>query len=128
MILFAPQRHVISLPVKKFGGVCKRGHIRLGNYAGWYSVREKHFLLKPKLLTGAPTGAPVEWLEEPSYFFNLSQWQQPLLDYYEANPDFVGPESRFNEVKSFVKGGLRDLSVSRASFNWGIRVPGDPDM
>ena len=66
-------------------------------------------------------------MEEPSYFFNLSQWQQPLLDYYEANPDFVGPESRFNEVKSFVEGGLRDLSVSRASFKWGISVPGDPE-
>ena len=66
-------------------------------------------------------------MEEPSYFFNLSQWKQPLLDYYKANPDFVGPESRFNEVKSFVNGGLRDLSVSRASFKWGIPVPGDPD-
>ena len=106
----------------------ERGHIRLGNYAGWYSVRDEAFFTETEVVDGkAPTGAPVEWVEEPSYFFNLSQWQQPLLDYYEANPDFVGPDSRFNEVKSFVKGGLRDLSVSRASFKWGIPVPGDPD-
>ena len=73
----------------------------------------------------APTGAPVEWVEEPSYFFNLSAWQVQLLEFYEQNPRFVGPESRFNEVKSFVKGGLRDLSVSRASFKWGVPVPSD---
>ena len=104
------------------------GHIRLGNYAGWYSVRDEAFFTENEVVDGkAPTGAPVDWVEEPSYFFNLSQWQQPLLDFYEANPNFVGPESRFNEVKSFVKGGLRDLSVSRASFKWGIPVPGDPD-
>ena len=75
----------------------------------------------------APTGAPVEWVEEPSYFFNLSAWQDKLLAFYAENPDFVGPESRFNEVKSFVKGGLRDLSVSRASFKWGVPVPNDED-
>jgi methionyl-tRNA synthetase len=106
----------------------ERNHIRLGNYAGWYSVRDEAFFTETEVVDGkAPTGAPVEWLEEPSYFFNLSQWQKPLLDFYEANPDFVGPESRFNEVKSFVQGGLRDLSVSRASFKWGIPVPNDPD-
>ena len=106
----------------------ERGHIRLGNYAGWYSVRDEAFFTETEVVDGkAPTGAPVEWVEEPSYFFNLSHWQQPLLDFYAKNPDFVGPESRFNEVKSFVKGGLRDLSVSRASFKWGIPVPGDPD-
>ena len=66
----------------------------------------RRFSLKPKLLTKKrPPVRRSEWVEEPSYFFNLSQWQQPLLDYYESNPDFVGPESRFNEVKSFVKGG-----------------------
>jgi len=104
----------------------ERGHITLGSYAGWYAVRDEAFYTEAEIVDGkAPTGAPVEWVEEPSYFFNLSQWQQPLLDYYEANPDFVGPDSRFNEVKSFVSGGLRDLSVSRASFSWGIPVPGD---
>jgi len=106
----------------------ERGHITLGNYAGWYSVRDEAFFTETEIVDGkAPTGAPVEWVEEPSYFFNLSQWQQPLLDFYEQNPNFVGPDSRFNEVKSFVRGGLRDLSVSRASFKWGIPVPGDPD-
>ena len=104
----------------------ERGHITLGSYAGWYAVRDEAFYTESEIVDGkAPSGAPVEWVEEPSYFFNLSQWQQPLLDFYEANPDFVGPASRFNEVKSFVKGGLRDLSVSRASFSWGVPVPGD---
>ena len=104
----------------------EKGHITLGSYAGWYAVRDEAFYTETELVDGkAPSGAPVEWVEEPSYFFNLSQWQQPLLDFYEANPDFVGPESRFNEVKSFVRGGLRDLSVSRASFSWGVPVPDD---
>lgn len=103
-----------------------RGHIKLGSYAGWYAVRDEAFYTETEIVDGkAPTGAPVEWVEEPSYFFNLSEWQQPLLEFYEANPDFVGPASRFNEVKSFVKGGLRDLSVSRASFSWGVPVPND---
>ncbi|HLA41661.1 MAG TPA: methionine--tRNA ligase, partial [Candidatus Glassbacteria bacterium] len=74
----------------------------------------------------APSGAPVEWVEEPSYFFRLSAWQKPLLDFYEANPGFVLPLSRRNEVASFVKGGLQDLSVSRTSFRWGVPVPDDP--
>jgi methionyl-tRNA synthetase len=74
----------------------------------------------------APTGAPVEWVEEPSYFFRLSAWQERLLAFYEANPDFVLPATRRNEVVSFVRGGLQDLSVSRTSFRWGIPVPGDP--
>ena len=111
---------------KLWSMLLERGHITLGSYAGWYAVRDEAFYTETEIVDGkAPTGAPVEWVEEPSYFFNLSQWQQPLLDFYEANPDFVGPESRFNEVKSFVKGGLRDLSVSRASFSWGVPVPDD---
>ena len=104
----------------------ERGHITLGSYAGWYAVRDEAFYTETEIVDGkAPTGAPVEWVEAPSYFFNLSQWQEPLLEFYEANPDFVGPASRFNEVKSFVSGGLRDLSVSRASFTWGVPVPDD---
>ena len=104
----------------------ERGHITLGSYAGWYAVRDEAFYTETEIVDGkAPTGAPVEWVEEPSYFFDLSKWQEPLLAFYEANPDFVGPVSRFNEVKSFVKGGLRDLSVSRASFSWGVPVPRD---
>ena len=104
----------------------KNGHITLGKYEGWYSVRDEAFYTEIELVDGqAPTGAPVEWVEEPSYFFNLSAWQAQLMEFYEQNPRFVGPESRFNEVKSFVKGGLRDLSVSRASFKWGVPVPSD---
>ena len=102
------------------------GHIYEGSYAGWYSVRDEAFYTETELVDGkAPTGAPVEWVEEPSYFFDLSKWQQPLLDFYAAHPDFVAPSSRFNEIKSFVSGGLRDLSISRTTFSWGVPVPGD---
>ena len=104
----------------------ERGHIRLDKYAGWYSVRDEAFFTETELVDGkAPTGAPVEWVEEPSYFFNLSHWQQPLLEYYEKNPDFIAPEGRKKEVISFVSGGLKDLSVSRTTFDWGIPVPKD---
>jgi methionyl-tRNA synthetase len=74
----------------------------------------------------APSGAEVEWVEEPSYFFKLSQWGDKLLKFYEDNPSFLAPDSRRNEVISFVKSGLRDLSVSRTTFNWGVQVPDDP--
>src|SRR5690606_22719857 len=73
----------------------------------------------------APSGAEVEWVEEPSYFFRLSAWQDRLLAFYDANPDFIAPESRRNEVVSFVSGGLQDLSISRTTFKWGIPVPDD---
>jgi methionyl-tRNA synthetase len=102
------------------------GDIYLGGYAGWYATRDEAFYQESELVNGkAPTGADVEWVEEPSYFFRLSKYQQPLLDFYAANPDFILPESRRNEVLSFVKGGLKDLSISRTTFNWGIPVPGD---
>ncbi|MFQ5784958.1 MAG: methionine--tRNA ligase [Alphaproteobacteria bacterium] len=105
-----------------------RGEIYLGSYAGWYSVRDESFYAESELIDGmAPTGAPVEWVEEPSYFFRLSDWQDRLLAYYEANPDFIGPKTRRNEVVSFVKGGLNDLSISRTSFKWGVPVPDDSD-
>ena len=105
-----------------------RGQIYLGSYAGWYSVRDEAFYAESELVGGkAPTGADVEWVEEPSYFFRLSAWEQPLLEHYAANPDFIAPESRRNEVVSFVQSGLRDLSVSRTSFTWGVPVPGDSD-
>jgi methionyl-tRNA synthetase len=109
------------------------GHIYLGKYAGWYSVRDEAYYAESEVVEGAdgqksgPSGAPVEWVEEPSYFFRLSAWQDRLLAYYEANPDCVAPEGRRNEVISFVKGGLRDLSVSRTSFKWGVPVPDDKD-
>ena len=106
----------------------EKGHIYLGKYAGWYSVRDEAYYTETEIVDGkAPTGAPVEWVEEPSYFFDLSKWQDKLLAFYDANPDFVAPSSRFNEIKSFVSGGLKDLSVSRASFKWGVPVPNDDD-
>jgi methionyl-tRNA synthetase len=105
----------------------RREQIYLGTYAGWYSVRDESFYAESELVDGqAPTGAPVEWVEEPSYFFRLSAWQEPLLRFYDEHPDFVLPAARRNEVTSFVKGGLQDLSVSRTSFRWGIPVPDDP--
>ena len=102
------------------------GDLYPGSYSGWYSVRDEAFYAESELVDGnAPTGAPVEWVEEPSYFFKLSEWQDRLLAFYEENPEFIGPSSRRNEVISFVKGGLHDLSVSRTTFNWGVPVPGD---
>ncbi|HEY5210463.1 MAG TPA: methionine--tRNA ligase [Stellaceae bacterium] len=102
------------------------GDIYLGKYGYWYSVRDEAPYDESELVNGkAPTGADVEWVEEENYFFRLSAWQDRLLAFYEANPDFIGPTARRNEVMSFVKGGLRDLSISRTSFTWGIPVPGD---
>jgi len=109
------------------------GHIYLSSYSGWYAIRDEAFYSEKELITNekgkkiAPTGAEVEWVEEPSYFFDLSKWQQPLLDFYQANENFIGPASRRNEVISFVSSGLNDLSISRTSFKWGIPVPDDPD-
>ena len=109
------------------------GNIYLGSYAGWYAVGDEAFYAESELTDDgkggkiAPSGKPVEWVEEPSYFFKLSAWQEPLLKLYREQPDFILPESRRNEVISFVKGGLKDLSVSRTTFKWGIPVPGDDD-
>ena len=108
------------------------GDIYLGHYEGWYAVRDEDFYDESVLTAGpdgtrvAPTGAPVEWVREPNYLFRLSRWQDRLLAFYEENPDFIGPATRRNEVLSFVRGGLNDLSVSRTSFTWGIPVPDDP--
>jgi methionyl-tRNA synthetase len=108
------------------------GDIYLGTYAGWYAVRDEAFYAEDELTKGpdgkliAPSGATVEWVEEPSYFFRLSAWAERLLAFYEANPDFILPTARRNEVLSFVKGGLKDLSISRTSFTWGVPVPDAP--
>ncbi|HYM32031.1 MAG TPA: methionine--tRNA ligase [Candidatus Cybelea sp.] len=108
------------------------GDIYLGHYEGWYAVRDEAFYGQEELTKGpdgkfiAPSGAPVEWVKEPSYFFRLSAWRERLLEHYEKHPEFIRPESRRNEVISFVKGDLRDLSVSRTSFTWGVPVPNDP--
>ena len=99
---------------KIWNTLLENGFITLGKYAGWYSVRDEAFYAEAELVNGkAPTGAEVEWVEEPSYFFTLSAFEDKLLAHYEANPDFIAPESRRNEILSFVKGGLKDLSISR---------------
>jgi methionyl-tRNA synthetase len=103
----------------------RRGEIYLGRFAGWYAVRDEAFYDESELVDGrAPTGAEVEWLEEENYFFRLSAWQDRLLAYYEENPEAVAPRGRRNEVVSFIRGGLKDLSISRTSFTWGVPVPG----
>lgn len=103
-----------------------KGHIYKDKYEGWYAVRDECFYSENELVNGkAPTGAEVEWVEEESYFFNLSKWQESLLNFYAENENFICPKSRMNEVVNFVKSGLKDLSISRCSFSWGIGVPGD---
>lgn len=104
-------------------------YIYLGSYEGWYSVRDECYYTESELVDGkAPTGSEVVWqAKEPSYFFKLSAFEDKLLELYEKNSDFIAPESRKNEVVGFVKGGLRDLSISRTSFKWGVPVPGDDD-
>ncbi len=102
----------------------ERGQIYLDSYSGWYSVRDEAFYQESELIDGkAPTGAEVQWIKEESYFFRLSNWQDKLLELYEGQPNSIFPESRKNEVVSFVRSGLIDLSISRTSFNWGIKVP-----
>lgn len=106
------------------------GDLYLGRYEGWYSVRDEAFYDEKEITTSedgcklSPQGTPVEWTVEESWFFRLSKYQQPLLDFYAANPEFIQPDSRRNEVIRFVEGGLTDLSVSRTSFDWGVPVPG----
>ena len=110
----------------------KNGDIYLDKYAGWYSVRDEAYYAEDethvnehKVRLATKTGTPVEWVEEESYFFKLSAYQQKLLDLYERE-NYVLPKERLNEVASFVRGGLQDLSISRTTFDWGIRVPGNP--
>jgi methionyl-tRNA synthetase len=109
------------------------GDIYLSSYAGWYSVRDEAYYAEDETVVGedqvrcGPQGTPVEWVEENSYFFKLSAYQDKLLALYESQPDFIGPDSRRNEVMSFVKGGLRDLSISRTTFDWGVKVPENPE-
>jgi methionyl-tRNA synthetase len=107
----------------------ERGDLYLDRYEGWYSVRDEAYYEEEELtLTDdgklSPHGTPVEWTVEESWFFRLSKYQQPLLDLYAAHPEFIRPESRRNEVVRFVEGGLKDLSISRTSFDWGVPVPG----
>ena len=111
----------------------QNGDIYIDTYSGWYSVRDEAYYAEDETVVGddnvrrGPQGSPVEWVEEKSYFFKLSAYQDRLLELYESQPDFIGPDSRRNEVISFVKGGLKDLSVSRTTFDWGVKVPNDPE-
>ena len=126
------KRH--SLAVTKLWEILeKKKEIYLSKYSGWYSVSDEAYYNEDEIedLDGKKvsksSGSQVEWVEEESYFFKLSKWQEPLLKFYSENPKFILPESRKNEVISFVKGGLKDLSVSRKSFTWGIKVPSNKD-
>ena len=108
------------------------GDIYLAKYSGWYSVRDEAYYAENETQLGTdnirrgPTGTPVEWVEEESYFFKLSAFQDRLLKLYDEHPHFISPEERKNEIVSFVKSGLKDLSISRTTFDWGIPVPGNP--
>ena len=112
--------------------IAANGDIFRDTYAGWYSVRDEAFYADSELTQDeggaklSPQGTPVEWVEEDSYFFRLSAYQEKLLAHYEAHPQFIQPDARRNEIISFVKSGLKDLSISRTSFDWGVPVPDDP--
>ncbi len=125
-----PQHYAASQAI--WAAMRDAGDLYLDRYEGWYSVRDEAFYEEKELTDGeggvrlSPQGTPVEWTAEETWFFRLSKYQQPLLDFYAANPDFIQPESRRNEVLRFVEGGLTDLSVSRTSFDWGVPVPDSP--
>ena len=111
----------------------KNDDIYLSNYSGWYSVSDEAFYNDDEIeeiegkKIAISSKSTVEWIEEESYFFRLSKWEKPLLDLYNSNPDFIAPKSRKNEIISFVKSGLKDLSISRKTFSWGIPVPNNKD-
>ena len=111
----------------------KNDDIYLSKYSGWYSVSDEAFYMDDEISDkngnkiATTSGSLVEWIEEESYFFRLSKWQDKLLEYYEKNSYFISPKSRRNEVITFVKGGLKDLSISRKAFSWGIKVPNSPE-
>jgi methionyl-tRNA synthetase len=123
-----PEHHRASRAI--WDGMARRGDIYLGRYEGWYSVRDEAYYDEKELVTAesgerlSPQGTLVEWTVEESWFFRLSAYQDRLLAHYAANPDFIRPEARRNEILRFVEGGLSDLSVSRTSFDWGVKVPG----
>jgi methionyl-tRNA synthetase len=126
-----PDHHRASQAI--WQAMADRGDMYLDTYEGWYSVRDEAFYDADEVSDGeggeklSPQGTPVEWTVEESWCFLLTAYQQPLLDHIAANPDFIQPSSRRNEVLRFVEGGLKDLSVSRTSFDWGIKVPGSPN-
>ncbi|MCM2397735.1 methionine--tRNA ligase [Rhizobium sp. S95] len=125
-----PRHHEASQEIWK--RMAANGDIYKDSYAGWYSVRDEAYYAEDETQVRAdgvrygPQGTPVEWVEEESYFFKLSAYEDKLLKLYEDQPEFIGPVERKNEVVSFVKSGLKDLSISRTTFDWGIKVPDDP--
>jgi len=126
------KRHTKSV-INLWKALEESGDIYLSKYSGWYSVSDEAFYTENEITKkdnnkiSTISGSAVEWVEEESYFFKLSKWQEKLLEYYNENPDFILPKTRRNEVISFVKSGLKDLSISRKSFSWGIKVPSNPD-
>ena len=126
------KRHKLSVQ-NLWNELKKNDDIYLSKYSGWYSVSDEAFYTDSEIeetngiKIATSSQSPVEWMDEESYFFRLSKWEKPLLEYYEKNPDFISPPSKKNEVISFVKSGLKDLSVSRKSFTWGIPVPDDDE-
>ncbi len=126
------KRHKISVQ-NLWNELVKNDDIYLSKYSGWYSVSDEAFYSDEEveeidgIKLAITSKSTVEWMDEESYFFRLSKWEKELLAYYEKNPNFISPNSRKNEVISFVKSGLKDLSVSRKSFSWGIKVPNNPD-
>jgi methionyl-tRNA synthetase len=125
-----PEHHAASQAL--WQAMEHNGDLYLGRYEGWYSVRDEAFYDEKEIVLGesgerlSPQGTPVEWTVEESWFFRLSAYAEKLLALYEEQPDFIRPEGRRNEVMSFVRGGLSDLSISRTSFDWGVPVPGSP--
>ncbi len=125
-------RHTVAAQ-ELWNRLVAKGDIYLDKYEGWYSVRDEAFYTETELTEGpngeklAPTGTEVKWMEEESYFFKLSAYQDKLMALFESQPGFVQPDARRNEIMSFVKGGLKDLSVSRKTLKWGVPVPGDDD-
>ena len=125
-----PRHHKASIAIWK--AMEEAGDLYLDRYEGWYSVRDEAFYDESELVEGeggeklSPQGTPVEWTAEETWFFRLSKYQEPLLKLYREQPDFIRPETRRNEVMRFVEAGLKDLSVSRTSFDWGVPVPGSP--
>jgi methionyl-tRNA synthetase len=124
-----PRHHTASKAI--WEAMAANGDIYKDSYAGWYSVRDEAYYgeeeteVRDDGVRYGPQGTPVEWVEEESYFFRLSAYRERLLKLYEEQPDFIGPAERRNEVVSFVRSGLRDLSISRTTFDWGVKVPGD---
>lgn len=126
-----PAHHRASVAI--WDAMKTNGDLYLDRYEGWYSVRDEAFYEEKELIDGeggvrlSPQGTAVEWTAEETWFFKLSKYEKPLLELYDQQPDFIRPDSRRNEVMRFVEGGLRDLSISRTSFDWGVKVPGSPE-